>query len=364
MKTDVLIVGAGFAGASTAYHLSRFFKGSILIVEREAIPGAHASGRNASLILQSTEIASIRRAVALSRRFYDANSQETGFHPVGSLLLGKREQLEKVRQPRLIASEFWDHADVCRKIPLLHGHRFEAALWTPSDAVIDIAALLQFYLREARARGVKLWVECSVHDIVKADRFRIETSIGPVEASHVINAAGAWAPDVGRMAGAAPIPLTPWKRHLFVLDAGSAILPGLPFVWNVEQNFYFRPEGGGLLFSICDEERSENLEETVSPEIALGLADVICREFPDLSEALLKRVWSCFRTKSADGSFVIGWDPNLEGFFWVAGLGGHGVGASWRAGRLAAEKFTGRVESAGCPFDPSRFQIPHLTNPA
>ena len=165
MKTDVLIVGAGLAGASTAYHLSQSFSGSILVVERESIPGAHASGRNASLILQSVAASPIRKAVAASRKFYESRTKEFGFRMQGSLLLGEQSQLEKLRHPDLIASEYREPSDLCDEIPLLQGHNFEAALWTPSDGVIDIAALLQFYLQEARNQGVDLWVDCEVAGI-------------------------------------------------------------------------------------------------------------------------------------------------------------------------------------------------------
>jgi D-arginine dehydrogenase len=126
-----------------------------------------------------------------------------------------------------------------------------------------------------------------------------------------------------------------------------------PFVWNLERNFYFRSEIGDLLFSICDEEPSESLIETVSPDIAPRLAQLILSELPALREAVQKRVWSCFRTRTPDGSFVIGWDPQVTDFFWVAGLGGHGVGASWQVGRLAAERFAGDKPSSF--HDPARF---------
>ncbi len=363
MKTDVLIVGAGFAGAAIAFHLSQHFSGSILLIDKEECPGFHASGRNASLVRQSTANREIRRVVAASRQAYSQLGKKVGFEPKGSLLLGKKDQLEETREPDLIVSEYREPDKVCRQIPWLKGHQFEAALWTPSDGVMDISLLLQFYLQGARSRGAELWLNCQLLGAKGDGPYHLETSRGTIEANYLVNAAGAWAPQVAEMAGAFPVPLSPLKRHLFVLDEVPSLTPSQPFVWNLAQNFYCRPESGGLLISICDEERTVNLEPTVSPDISQSLAELVWLELPALREATQREVWSCFRTKVHDGSFVIGWDRAAENFFWVAGLGGHGMGSSWEIGRLAAQRFIHPKQTANQPFDPSRFENasdPHL----
>ncbi|MGH9339587.1 MAG: NAD(P)/FAD-dependent oxidoreductase [Acidobacteriota bacterium] len=357
MKVDVLIVGAGFAGGSTAFHLSRNFGGSILIIEKEQVPGAHASGKNASLLLQGAQLPEIRRALAASREAYSRHQSELGYKSCGSVLIGRHDQLEGSRQADLFHSEYLDAESVRREIPLLHGHQFESALSTPSDGVVDIAALLQYYLANAQSRGVELWLDCEVKTIHRENNFRVETSQGTLEARFIINAAGAWAPQVAQMAKAAPLPLASFKRHLFLLTEIPELNPEWPFVWSFEQNYYFRYQSGDLLFSLCDEGRSEGgLEPLVDPEVSELLAELIWKQLPALREAVQKKVWSCFRTKAPDGRFVIGWDPLQDDFFWVAALGGHGMGASWEAGRLAAEKFQRPEIGPDKPFDPARFQ--------
>ena len=356
MKTDVLIVGAGFAGAATAFHLSQHLSASILLIDKEECPGFHASGRNASLVLQSTANREIRHLVAASRQAYSQLGKEVGFEPKGSLLLGKKDQLEETREPDLIVSEYREPEQVCRQIPWLKGHQFEAALWTPSDGVMDISLLLQFYLKGARSRGAELWLNCQLLGASGDGQYHLETSRGTIEANYLVNAAGAWAPQVAEIAGAFPVSLSPLKRHLFVLDAVPSLTPSQPFVWNLAQNFYCRPESGGLLFSICDEERTVSLEPTVNTGISQSLAELVWLELPALREATQREVWSCFRTKAPDGSLVIGWDRAAENFFWVAGLGGHGMGSSWEIGRLAAERFIHPKQTPTQPFDPSRFE--------
>lgn len=365
---DLVIVGAGFAGAATAFHLSTRYGGSIAILEQEKTPGEHASGRNASLLRQSETDPAIRSAAIASRRAYEGHSgeigfatEEIGYEPVGSVLLGSGASLELARVEGAEvgkgggASRFVIPERVAERIPLLAGHEVEAALETPGDGVIDTWALLTLYLAGARSRGVRVLTECRVEGVERSGgAYRLHTSRGTIEAGTLVNAAGAWAGGLADLAGVAGPELVPYKRHLFVLDVDSPIETGWPFVWDVDHGFYFRPESGGLLFSICDEERAAgSLEETVTSGIEEALADTIYTRLPALRNARVRRVWSCFRTRASDGRFVIGPAPGDEGFVWVAGLGGHGMGCSWEIGRLAAHAIlTGHAPAA---FDPARF---------
>jgi D-arginine dehydrogenase len=337
---DVLIIGAGFAGASTAFHLTRSgFSGSILLVEKEEVPGYHASGRNASMVLQAVDNPPVREIVARSVVHYLEHAEEVGYAPVGSLLLGRPSQLEPLREPDRIRSDILTPEQVRRQVPLLEGHSFDAALFTPSDGVMDISRLLQFYLDHSRTRGLQIRLNCPVVEIDPVgDGFEVLLQDGSrVSTRLIVNGAGAWAPKVAEMAGIASLPMRSYKRHLFVLEGIDGIHPDWPFVWSVERSFYFRPESGGLLFSVCDEElATSGFIPTINPEIAERLAELISRQLPNLERALQRREWSCFRTKTPDGQFHLGFSEQLPGLLWVAGLGGHGMGASWEVGHRAA----------------------------
>ncbi len=360
-RVDVLLVGAGFAGAATAYHLSRKFAGAVAVLEREETPGVHASGRNASLLRQSEADPELRQAVATSRNAYLELRGQIDFRQVGSLVLAPRDQLEELRDPGLVTSEIVSPRSGANatspRVPVLEGHHFRHALWTPGDGVIDTWALLSHYLAGARERGVELTTSCEVLGISGTGPFRVATTRGEYTAKRLINAAGAWAPRIAGFMGLEAPYLAPFKRHLFVLDVAAAIDPEWPYVWSEEHGFYFRPESGGLLFSICDEQSGEHLAATVSPGISETLAERISDQLPALEDSRVRSVWSCFRTKTPDGRFIIGWDPRLENLFWVAGLGGHGMGCSWQIGHLAAQVFSREHPAAAAAFDPARFVL-------
>lgn len=290
-----------------------------------------------------------------SRRHYEVHREEIGFRQCGSILMGSKEQLARLCHPAPPQSEFLEPSRARARVPALQGHQFEAALWTPSDGTMDIARLLQFYLQGARSRGVDVRLDCRILEMSRQSPFQVTTSRGRIEAKFIVNAAGAWASEISQLAGASSLPLFPLKRHLFVLDEIGSADERSPFVWNLEKNFYFRPESGGLLFSVCDEERCQSLEPTINDETSEQLAEVIWSQLPALREAVQRRVWSCFRTRTPDDQFVIGWDPVVENYLWVAGLGGHGMGASWRVGEVAALLLLGDSPEDSHPFRPARF---------
>ena len=330
-RCDVLVLGGGVAGASLAYHLGRAGVQAAL-VERHPRAGVHASGRNARLVLQAVREPAVRALVAASAAAYAERAGEIGFERCGSLQLGAPERLEALRDPALTASRVLDAPAARGRVALLAEHRFAAALETPGDGVLDAERLLEWYLTGARRAGVEVMFGACADNVTGSGRtLRVETTAGAWEAARVVDATGAWA---GALAPPGGPRLAALKRHLFLLD--HRLPPGEPYVWDLERGFYFRRDGAATLACMCDEEPDATLAETVSAGAEERLRQVLAPHVPALARAPLVRAWACFRTYSSDRLPVLGPDGRDERWWWLAGLGGHGLSSSWEVGRLTA----------------------------
>ena len=337
----LVIVGAGFAGVATAYHLARRGVSGIAVVEREAGPGLHASGRNAGLLRQSSHddalVPLLRRGARAARR---ALRRVPGaLQPSGSLILG--ESIHRMQGgPRARIR------DAAPFVPGLAGD----ALHDPEDALVDPIALLGRFLDAARARGVRFLFE---EELVKVSGARVETTKRTLDAERLVVAGGAWSAEVAALAGSRAVHLEARRRHLFRGSVGGRERASWPFVWHETEGIYFRPESGGVLLSPCDAEPHPARSPEVDPRCQDLVARKLAAVFPDVGDWRVGPGWACLRTFARDERFVIGPDPQVPRLFWVAGLGGHGVTAAWAVGRLAAQVLLERADPG--PFDPRRF---------
>jgi len=343
-RTRVVIVGGGFAGGATAFHLAQGGVRDIIILEREATCGYHASGRNAGLCRQMCDDDLVTGLAIAGAEFL--RRPPAGFSPLldqtGSLLLSARpavlEDIAARAARRDLPHERLGLDRVLGRWPRLTGVPAAGAVFFPTDGVIDIHALLTGFLNAARAGGTRVYQSAEVR------RFRpgrgsvvVETSRGNVTAEVVVNAAGAWAGDIGRRAGAAPLDLVCLHRHLFLTERVPGVDRRAPFAWFVDrEEMYVRPEEHGYLISACDGVPSEPCDARVAPDATGVLGERLRRVAPWLADLSVARAWACLRTFAADQRPVVGWDPDAPWLFWVAGLGGHGATTCAAVGRLAA----------------------------
>jgi D-arginine dehydrogenase len=361
---DIAIIGAGFAGASSAWHLSKMNAGSIIILEQEELPGMHSSGLNASMVRQFEEDLMIAKCVREGAKFIQGppDHWEKLLNQVGSLLLFKHSRLGQIKTSleKLfefgLAVEILSKQETQEKVPLLIGAEFDHAVWSSSDGIVDINSLLWSYLRDSQSKGVELKVKQRVVSIEKDEKgfFVIKAEGERICARTIVNASGAWASELAELAGANNIKLTPFRRHLYTAKIESSVDPAWPFVWDVEHQFYFRPEQPGLLLSSCDEDKHPPGVVSTSHHVCEILAEKLSTYCPSLSEAEIVKEWAGLRTFAKDRRFVIGEDPKLKNFYWAAGLGGCGVASSYAIGRLLADAILNSGKNIPNELKPNR----------
>ncbi|ACY13075.1 NAD(P)/FAD-dependent oxidoreductase [Haliangium ochraceum] len=362
----VLVIGGGFAGVATAYALARAGCGEVLVLEREDTCGYHASGRNAALGRQLTEdeqvTALTTRGAAFLREPPAGFSDTPLWNQTGSVLLGDSDaelaEMEARARRWELPHERLAPAELARRWPTLGaalaGVPTAGGVHVPSDGVIDVHALLQGFLRGARAGGVRVALGCEVVDMKSDAMTRSRGACvvtverggerAAVRCEIVVNAAGAWVEELGRRAGARPPHYAPIQRHLFITEPIAALERDAPLVWHVgREEFYLRPEQQGFLLSGCDETEVAPYDAVPAANAREALAEKLGPLAPGLAEHGIARVWACLRTFTSDRRPVIGWDSDVPWLFWVAGLGGHGATGSAAVGERAAAMLLERL---------------------
>ena len=345
----IVIIGAGFAGAACAWWLAQKGAKNVVVLEREEMPGLHASGLNAGMARRFEEDEDI--APLASEGIDFILNPPAGFCDVrliecnGSLLLNPLliPPLKKGGMGGFF--KVLKKEDAIQKVPLLSDAKFDNALWTPTDGVIDINAYLWAFINGAKAGGVKFVMNAKIRAFEVKDN-KISAVITPpfekggkggiYKANIVINAAGAWAPVIGAMAGAEDLKIRSYRRHLYCTPPMPEVDPKWPFVWDIENQYYFRPESGGLLLGPADEEESPPCVPQTNPRIKEVLAEKLMKFCPSLSGVAIAREWCGLRTFTPDRKPLIRWDKKLKNFFWLTAIGGRGVTCAASAGRVAA----------------------------
>ena len=357
MIYDFLIVGAGMAGASLAAELAG--RASVRILEAEDMPGYHATGRSAAFWDECYGGPDIVPLTLASGPWL----REHGFlRPRGALYIGREEDgpaldgfCERFRDAGATLERV-GRAALERHVPGVLPD-WTGGVWEPACADIDVAGLHQHRLRVARQAGAKLRCHARIDRIRRdGDGWTVEAGGAQWRGRVLIDAAGAWADEVARLAGAPPQRLEPLARTVVQLRTDPAPDPDMPLVLGIGGDFYFKPDAGRLWLSPHDE-RASPATDAAPDELAVAEAIERLGKVVDWRIEAVERRWAGLRTFAPDRRPVYGFDPECEGFYWFAGQGGFGIQTAPAAARLAAQDLLGDPPDAMTEtLDPARYR--------
>lgn len=376
---DTVIVGAGIAGASLAWQLAQGgAPQQVLLLEREAQPGMHSTGRSAAMWMPSYGPPAVRALTRAAGAFYVA--PPAGFTdvpllpPRGVLYVAAPGQqaalddLESELSPCCAGLQRLDAVATLARAPWLRADQLLGSLWDPESTDIDVHALHQAYLRGFRRGGGPLRCDAELQSAQHDGRcWRLQLADGSVLTARVlVNAAGAWGDVLAARCGVAPVGLVPRRRSAFTFHAPAGVATGTwPLVASVDaegEGWYVKPDAGQLLGSPANAD--DSVPHDVRPEeLDIALAIHRIEAATTLTVGRPTATWAGLRSFVPDGELVIGFDDACPGFFWLVGQGGYGIQSAAGAAALAEALLTGAplpADLAAAGVDPAALAVQRL----
>ena len=348
-SAQVVVIGGGVMGASTAYHLALRGVRDVVLLESQSFFGQGATGKCAGGIRYQFSTAINVRLSLLSLPMLDRFEEETGqaidLRKIGYLLLATTERniTEFRRNVALqhglgVPTEWLDGDEVRRRVPQLAAEDVLAATFHGGDGLADPNSVVAGYVSAARRLGVRLYNDAPVTGI-EMDGGRVtavQTPHGRIACETVVNAAGPWAGLVGALAGV-ELPIVPVRRQMLTTTALPMLDPEFPFVIDFNQSLYFHREGDGLLTGMSNPDQPPGFDESIDEEWNLTHLESAVARLPLLADAGVRTRWAGLYEVTPDAHPIIGGVPGLAGFYVVAGFSGHGFMHGPVSGLLLSE---------------------------
>jgi sarcosine oxidase subunit beta len=354
---EVVVIGGGVMGASTAYHLALAGVKDIVLLEKDGFFGQGATGRCAGGVRYqfATEV-NIRLSIAslpMLERFREEIGQDCSYRKCGYLFaLTRPEDVEAFErnvalQNRLGIDTRWMTGDeVRRRLPMMRWDDALAGTFNEEDGLVDPNSVVMGYINRARPLGVRALTDVAVRGLeVDGGRIRsVLTNQGNVSCKSVVNAAGPWAGEVGEMAGIS-IPITAVRRQWLTTTPLPSLPQDFPFVIDFAQSLYFHREGEGILTGMSNPDEQPGFDQSIDPGWELRAMDAAIDRLPMLEESGRLTGLAGLYEVTPDAHPIFGRTP-VEGFWIVAGFSGHGFMHGPIAGKLMTEFLTeGRAHS-------------------
>ncbi len=373
---DFLIIGGGIAGISAAARLSHL--GSVTLLEAEPVLGHHASGRSAALFEPRYGLAPVV-ALSLASEAHHRHADGGVLSPRGMMIVARADEAEIFAEDvEVMALERITPAEAQAIVPILNLKAVALAAVADHAWDIDTDRLIQNFLREARGHGARILTDARVTGITRDARvtgiardaqvtgiardaggWTVTSAAGSHSGRVLVNAAGAWVDGIARMAGVQPLGHQPHRRSMARIPApGGHDLGRWPMIFGAGEGWYCKPDAGALIVSPA-EEHPMGPHDAWADEMVL--AEGLARYEAMVTEPVTRVIanWAGLRTFAPDRVPVIGRDPRVPDFFWLAGQGGYGFQTAPAASQLAADLIAGRAPSLDAAtvaaLSPARF---------
>jgi len=351
---DFIIIGGGIAGASAGYELRE--TGKVVILEKECQPGYHTTGRSAAIFQKGYNGGdpALHALIKASEDFL--RNPPNGFtsHPLLSprdlFYITTRENAGALGKLRHNLSEInvgitlLDHQETRQALPHIAEEYQDSALREQDVADIDVSALHEGYLRAIKSSGGKVISNAEVKNLRRQKGpWHVTSTQGEFCAPIIINAAGAWVDQIAEMANISPINIQPLRRTMALIDIPLDIQPAKddwPIVMDAAEKFYFKPNSGKILITPADQNLTVPCDAQPE-EIDIAHAAHCLEKATNMAVNKIDHSWAGLRNHVADGHPVVGFDPQEDGFFWLAGQGGFGIKTAPAMGRITAALIMG-----------------------
>ena len=340
--SDIIVIGGGIAGLSAAARLSADAK--VTVLEQEPSTGYHASGRSAALYEENYGLPS---TVALNSASKDYLFEENGGYLTrrGFLILAQPHEREAFDKDVItLGAEpvTLDRAEAL--VPILRREALAHAGYHADAFDIDTDRLMQDFIRTLRKNGGDVVTKAPVTAITHGGAgWTVTAGEQTYAAPLLVNAAGAWADGVARLAGIAPLGITPHRRSMARIQAPEGYdVSQWPMFFGVGETWYAKPDAGALIVSPADEDATEAHDAWAED---MTLAEGIARYEAVVRTPVTRLLasWAGLRSFAPDRALVLGPDPDVPEFIWSAGQGGYGFQTSPAASQLVADLTMGRT---------------------
>jgi 4-methylaminobutanoate oxidase (formaldehyde-forming) len=353
-QAQVIVIGGGIAGCSTAYHLAKQGVGDVVVIEKGQLTSGstwHAAG----LVGQLRASANITRLLQYSVDLYQSlealTGLSTGWKSTGSIRLccTKDRRIEIERQVATarsygIDAEFLSPGQIAELCPAMSTTGIDSGVYISSDGNVNPSDLTQALARGARQLGVKFIEHTTVLGITLNNHgvSGIETSSGSIDCEQVAICAGLWSREIAHLAGA-NIPLIPSFHQYMVTEPIEGIVPGMPGIRDPDRLTYFKEEVGGLAAGGYElnpvpydgKPSADDPDFRLFPEMTDHFAQFMpgmVERFPQLESVGIKRWFRGLESFTEDTHFILGELPEVRGLFCACGFNAMGIAAGGGAG--------------------------------